>query len=177
MADKEKYYIPIGGTRIEVEKAVYEAYYKMSRRERYMEERDESNGVVSYHAMEANGIDGEAGLRDMSTDSLETVAMAKELHEQLHRCIAALPKAERELIHAIYFDGMTETKYSQKVKLSQSGISRRRKKTLSKLKVYGRKQEDLLLASIYDVFDLEQISYLLLPLSITVTVKVRLGRS
>lgn len=134
MADKEKYCIPIGGTRIEVEKAVYEAYYKMSRRERYMEERDESNGVVSYHAMEANGIDGEAGLRDMSTDSLETVAMAKELHEQLHRCIAALPKAERELIHAIYFDGMTETEYSQKVKLSQSGISRRRKKTLSKLR-------------------------------------------
>lgn len=66
MADKEKYYIPIEGTRIEVEKVVYEAYYKMSRRERYIEERDENNGVVSYHAIEANGIDGEAGLRDMS---------------------------------------------------------------------------------------------------------------
>lgn len=134
MADKETYYIPIEGTRIEVEKNVYEAYYKMSRRERYMEERDESNGVVSYHAMEANGINGEAGLRDMSADSLETVALAKELHDQLHRCIAALPKAERELIQAIYFDGLTEAEYAQRANLSQSGVSRKQKKTLSKLK-------------------------------------------
>lgn len=134
MADKETYYIPIEGTRIEVEKNVYEAYYKMSRRERYMEERDESNGVVSYHAMEANGIDGEAGLRDQLADSPETVAMAKELHEQLHRCIAALPKAEQELIQAIYFDGLTEAEYAQRANLSQSGVSRKQKKTLSKLK-------------------------------------------
>lgn len=134
MADKETYYIPIEGKRIEVEKNVYEAYYKMSRRERYMEERDESNGVVSYHAMAENGIDGEAGLRDMSADSLETVALAKELHEQLHRCIAALPKAERELIQAIYFDGLTEAEYAQRANLSQSGVSRKQKKTLSKLK-------------------------------------------
>lgn len=134
MADKEKYFIPIEGVRIEVEKDVYEAYYKMSRRERYMEERDESNGVVSYHAIEANGIDGEAGLRDLSVDSMETIALAKELREQLHRCISALPKAERELIHAIYFDGMTEAEYAQKANLSQSGVSRKQKKTLSKLK-------------------------------------------
>jgi len=134
MANKEKYYIPIEGARIEVGKDVYEAYYKMSRRERYMEERDESNGVVSYHAIESSGIDGEAGLRDMSVDSLEAAAMAKELREQLHRCIAALPKAERELIHAIYFDGLTEAEYAQKANLSQSGVSRKQKKTLSKLK-------------------------------------------
>lgn len=134
MADKEKYYIPIEGTRIEVEKVVYEAYYKMSRRERYIEERDENNGVVSYHAIEANGIDGEAGLRDMSVDSLETIALANELQEQLHRCIAALPKAERELIRAIYFDGLTEAEYAQRANLSQSGVSRKQKKTLSKLK-------------------------------------------
>lgn len=134
MSDKEKYYIPIEGARIEVEKDVYEAYYKMSRRERYMEERDESNGVVSYHAIEANSIDGEAGLRDLSVDSMETIALAKELRGQLHRCIAALPKAERELIHAVYFDGMTEAEYAQKANLSQSGVSRKQKKTLSKLK-------------------------------------------
>lgn len=104
MADKEKYFIPIEGKLIEVEKNVYLAYYKMDRRERYLEERDKDNGVVSYNAIDSQGINGESGLRDMETESMEAIALANELQNQLHRCIAALPKAERELIHAIYFE-------------------------------------------------------------------------
>lgn len=73
MAEKEKYYIRIEGKLIEVEKDVYETYYKMGRRERYLEEQDKENGVVSYHAIEANGIDGEAGLQDMSVESVEAI--------------------------------------------------------------------------------------------------------
>lgn len=37
MADKEKYFIPIEGKLIEVEKNVYVAYYKMDRREATLE--------------------------------------------------------------------------------------------------------------------------------------------
>ncbi len=134
MADKEKYFIPIEGKLIEVEKNVYVAYYKMDRRERYLEERDRDKGVVSYNTFDSQGIDGESGLQDVVTETMETIALANELRNQLHRCIAALPKAERELIHAIYFEGMTETEYASKSNMTQSGISRRRKKTLSKLK-------------------------------------------
>ena len=57
MADKEKYFIPIDGELIEVEKNVYVAYYKMNRRERYLEERDKDNGVVSYNTIDSQGID------------------------------------------------------------------------------------------------------------------------
>ena len=39
MADKENYYIPVEGKLIEVEEPVYTEYYRMSRRERYLEER------------------------------------------------------------------------------------------------------------------------------------------
>lgn len=134
MADKEKYFIPIEGKLSEVEKNVYVAYYKMDRRERYLEERDRDKGVVSYNTFDSQGIDGESGLQDVVTETMETIALANELRNQLHRCIAALPKAERELIHAIYFEGMTETEYASKSNMTQSGISRRRKKTLSKLK-------------------------------------------
>lgn len=70
----------------------------------------------------------------MVTETMEAITLANELRNQLHRCIAALPKAERELIYAIYFEGMTEAEYASKAKMTQSGISRRRKKTLSKLK-------------------------------------------
>lgn len=134
MADKEKYFIPIEGKLIEVEENVYVAYYKMDRRERYLEERDRDNGVVSYNTIDSQGIDGESGLQDVVTETMETIALANELRNQLHRCIAALPRAERELIYAIYFEGMTEAEYASKAKMTQSGISRRRKKTLSKLK-------------------------------------------
>ena len=134
MADKEKYFIPIEGKLIEVEKNVYVAYYKMDRRARYLEERDRDNGVVSYNTIDSQGIDGESGLQDVVTETMEAIALANELRNQLHRCIAALPRAERELIHAIYFEGMTEAEYASKAKMIQSGISRRRKKTLPKLK-------------------------------------------
>ena len=61
--------------------------------------------------------------------------MAKELIEQLHRYIDMLPRAERELIQAIYFDGLNDSEYARKSKVSQSGVSRRHKKILSKLRI------------------------------------------
>ena len=106
----------------------------MDRRERYLEERDKDNGVVSYNTIDSQGIDGESGLQDVVTETMEAIALANELRNQLHRCIAALPRAERELIHAIYFEGMTEAEYASKSNMTQSGISRRQKKILSKLK-------------------------------------------
>lgn len=71
MADKEKYFIPIEGKLIEVEKNVYVAYYKMDRRERYLEERDKDNGVVSYNTIDSQGIDGKSGLQDVVTETME----------------------------------------------------------------------------------------------------------
>ena len=134
MADKGKYYIPVEGELVEVEENVYVIYYRMGRRERYIEERDQENGVVSYNALDSDSRAGEMLLSKGATESMEELALANELRAQLHRCIAVLPRAERELIHAIYFEGMTEAEYAPRAKLTQSGVSRRRKKILSKLK-------------------------------------------
>lgn len=134
MADKKRYYIPVDGTVVEVEEAVYRTYYRMDRRERYLEERDKENGVLSYSALDGGGIVGEAAFEDTS-DSMENLVLEKELTERLHRCIDMLPKAERELIEAIYFDGLTEKAYASKAKMSQSAVSRKQKKILSKMKM------------------------------------------
>lgn len=64
MADKENYYIPVDGKLVEVEETVYTAYYKMSRRERYLEERDQENGVMSYDALDHNGMVGQEAFQD-----------------------------------------------------------------------------------------------------------------
>ena len=135
MADKQIYYIPIDGSLIEVEEPVYRAYYKMQRRERYLEERDRDNGVLSYNALDDGGILGEAVFEDPALGSMEDLALAKELVDQLHRCIAMLPRSEWELIKAIYFDGSTEKEYASQTRMSQSAVSRKRKKILSKMKM------------------------------------------
>ena len=134
MADKEKHYIPIEGKLIEVEENVYIAYYKMGRRERYLVERDQKNGLLSYDALDQDGIVGQEMMNDPEADSLEDLVLAKELKSQLHRCIEILSKSERELIQAIYFDGMSDTEYSKRIRKSQQTVSYRRKKVLSKLK-------------------------------------------
>ena len=73
-------------------------------------------------------------MSNISAPSVEDEMLASELLTLLHRCISVLPRAERELIQAIYFEGMTENEYAKKIRLTQSGVSRRRKKILSKLK-------------------------------------------
>lgn len=134
MVDKEKFFIPIEGKLIEVEENVYIAYYKMGRRERYLVERDQKNGLLSYDALDQDGIIGQEMMNAPEADSLEELVLAKELKSKLHRCIEILPKSERELIQAIYFDGMSDTEYSKRIKKSQQAVSYRRKKILLKLK-------------------------------------------
>ena len=134
MADKEQFFIPIEGKLIEVEENVYIAYYKMGRRERYLVERDQKNGVLSYDALDQDGIVGQEMMNDPEADSLEDLVMAKELKSKLRLCIAILSKSERELIQAIYFDGMSDTEYSKRINKTQQTVSYRRKKVLSKLK-------------------------------------------
>ena len=62
--------------------------------------------------------------------------MTREIHEKLHHAVDALPKAERELIQAIYFDGFTEKEYAVSSGLSQQGVSYRLRKILSKLRTF-----------------------------------------
>ena len=135
MADKEKYFIPVEGKLIEVEENVYVAYYKMGRRERYLEERDQANGVLSYDALDHDGMIGQEMFQDPGLSSLEDLELAKELIVQLHRCIDMLPRAERELIQAIYFDGMSDREYSKRINKTQPAVSGRHKKVLSKLRI------------------------------------------
>lgn len=136
MADKEKYYIPIEGKLIEVKENVYVAYYKMGRRERYLEEQDAEQGVFSYDALDNGKTVGEESFPDTSVASIEDLVLAKELADQLHRSIAMLPKGERDLIKAIYFEDMTDTEYSKQIAMTQQAVSYQHKRILSKLRFF-----------------------------------------
>lgn len=89
---------------------------------------------MSYDALDDGETVGVEVVPDLTTPSMEEAVMTREIHEKLHRAVEALPKTEKELIHAIYFDGMTTREYAKLSGLSQTGVSFRLRKKLSKLK-------------------------------------------
>lgn len=136
MAGKEKYIIKVEGKLVEVTPEVYYAYFRMERQERGQEEKKRRNGVISYDAMDDGGMVGLERIADLTSPSVEETAMTQEIHERLHRAVNALPNDERELIRAIYFDGLTEKEYAAISGLTQQGVSYRLRRILSKLKVF-----------------------------------------
>lgn len=136
MADKEKYLIKIQGKLIEVSEDVYYAYFHMERQERTQEEKQKRNDVFSYDSLDDGEIVGIESIADMTAPSLEEQAIAKEMHERLHHAVAALPRNERDLIRAIYFEGKTEREYAKQQGCSQNKVFKRRVKILSKLKMF-----------------------------------------
>lgn len=136
MADREKYMIKVEGKLVDVTPEVYYAYFRMERQERGQEEKKQRHDVMSYDALDNGETVGIEAVQDLSGPSMEEAAMTKEIHEKLHRAVENLPKAERELIQAIYFDGLTEAEYAKIAGMSQQGVSYRCKKILSELKSF-----------------------------------------
>ena len=108
MAEKDKYIIKVEGKLVEVTPEVYYAYFRMERQERWQEEKLQGHDVVSYDALDNTETVGVEVLPDLSLPSMEEVMMSREIYEKLHRAVEALPKEERDLIHAIYFEGKSE---------------------------------------------------------------------
>ena len=134
MAEKDQYIIRIHDDLIEVSRDIYHAYFHMERQERTQKEKQQRNQVLSYDALDNGDVVGLESIADLSSPSMEERVIANEMHDRLHHAVAALPKAERELIRAIYFEGLTEKDYAKSSGLSQTGVSYRRRKILSKLK-------------------------------------------
>lgn len=136
MADKEKYMINIQGKLIEVSEDVYYAYFRMERQERTQEEKQRRNEVMSYDALDNGETVGMENIADVSAPSMEELVIANEMRDRLHHAVAALPRNERELIRAIYFEGKTEREYAKQQGCSQNKVFKQRVKILSKLKMF-----------------------------------------
>lgn len=65
---------------------------------------------------------------------MEDTAIVHVLASELRRCLALLPAEERALIHALYYEELTEREYADKIKLSQKGVNKRHHKILRKLR-------------------------------------------
>lgn len=99
-----------------------------------MKEKDQRNGTVSYDGLDTPELSGLEMIPDRDAVSVEDAAMASILHDRLHRCLALLDKPDRELIHALYFEGLSEREYSKQTGVHHMTIHSRKAAILRRLK-------------------------------------------
>jgi RNA polymerase sigma factor (sigma-70 family) len=134
MAEHKKYYINVPGALVEVSEGVYFAYYQEKRRGRTLREKDERNGAVSYDGLDTPELTGQEMIPDRDAVSVEDAAIANILRGELRRCLALLDEPDRQLIQALYFEGLSERKYAKRVGIPQQTISDRKRRVLARLK-------------------------------------------
>lgn len=130
---KDKLFVPMYGTLMEVTEDEYISYYKDKRRQRYIEELSKKFGTFSYDALTTEEFNGEDILVDPKSD-VEAEVQARHFTEKLRAALSALSDKERELIKKHFFDGLSQVEISREYGVNQSNISRKIARILLKLK-------------------------------------------
>jgi len=134
MAEERTYYIRVQGQLVEVDNETYHIYYSIEHHRKTLDEKDVRNGRVLYNALDTKGTSGEGMLTDQAILSVEEIVTARLMYERLHQCMSLLPKEERKLIHALYFEGISEHQLSKRTGIPRMTIHDRKEKTLRKLR-------------------------------------------
>ncbi|KUK83191.1 MAG: hypothetical protein XD96_0466 [Petrotoga mobilis] len=129
----ERYFIPVDGKYYETTKEVYEVYYQMDRRERYLEERDLNKGVINFCDIDNEDYSAEEILSDKDTD-IEEEVINKILIKTVLEAIMTLDEEEKWLIQELFFCGKSQRKLSKETGIPLMTITNRKKRVLKKLK-------------------------------------------
>ncbi len=135
---RSAYYISVDGVSVPVSEEVYDTYHYYKRKEKTWEEKDARNGVVSYDAMDSDGMNGEEAFSDPVR--IEDVVINNVLIEQLHLHMAKLSDEDQELLYTIFYEGLSEDAYSKRCGIPQRTIHDRKVRAIMKLrKLFGKK--------------------------------------
>lgn len=134
MAEKRKYQIKVQGQLVPVCEEVYYTYYRMKRRELYLEEKDKAHGVFHYSALDTWETNGEDAIPDLTSPHLDDVVMDKLIEEKLHQCLTLLAKEEHKLIFALYFQNKSEHQIAAETGIPRMTIHNRKKRILDRLR-------------------------------------------
>lgn len=131
MAEK---YIKVRGKLVAVTEDIYYAYYHMARQCRTQAEKDRRNRVASYDALDTDDGLGIELLVDEVSPGVEETVVSHILVEKLHRCLAQLPRAEQNLLSALYLQGWSERKLAECTGTPYMTIHDRKIRALKKLR-------------------------------------------
>lgn len=101
--EREKYYIPIDGKLYETTREVYVAYYRMDRRERYLEERSRQK-ELSFDKLQELDFQivspYEADAKPTEEEAVSTIMI-----ERMLKAVSELCDEERALIEGLFLLG------------------------------------------------------------------------
>lgn len=138
--------IKVGKQSVPVTDEIYQEYYQMKRRERYMEEDikvgsskvDPETGEVTYKPSKEDSIQR---LMDKGQDfadekNLEDLVVDKAMLLILQEAMKELNRQEKELIEDLFYKDMTVRDVAQKEDISHVAVMKRRDKILAKLRKF-----------------------------------------
>lgn len=134
------YIITVDGIDVEVPEAVYRAYSQADRRERYVREEMEAGKLLSLDKLleddvplEPLGVDLVPSAEDTSLEQEERSETAMQL-KKLTEALSGLNTAERQLLQALYFEGIPAREYARQLGVYHRTVLYRRDKLLEKLR-------------------------------------------
>ena len=131
--NEKKYFIPVDGKYYETTKEVYEVYYQMDRRERYLEERDLNKGVINFCDIDNEDYSAEEMLSDKDTD-IEEEVINSILIKTVLEAIMTLDEEEKWLIQELFFYGKSEVVLAQETGIARTTLQSKKYKAFEKIK-------------------------------------------
>jgi DNA-directed RNA polymerase specialized sigma subunit len=139
-------FIKISKELVPVSEELYKEYYKMARRERYLEKDikvgridvDMTNEKVTFVDSKEDSVQRlmEQGLDLENDTTVEEIICDKAMLVILQEAMAELEREDKEIIQAIYYKKLTTREISERESVCQTAIVKRHKKVLEKLKKY-----------------------------------------
>lgn len=130
---KEKWFLPLHGTLMEVTKAEYDDFYKKKRRQKYINESAKECGEIYYSALDTEELNGEDIL--VSPEEPFDLYIADKLTiEKFPQTLSVLSKEERDIINSLYYEGVSERKLAKIMGIPRTTLGYQKQKILEKLK-------------------------------------------
>jgi DNA-directed RNA polymerase specialized sigma subunit len=139
--------IKIGKLSVEVREEIYKEYYKMKRRERYLEQDvkvgasivdQETGAVIGYKPSKEDSLQRllEKGKDFEDEHNVEEIAEEKAMLFILQEAMKELTRQEKELIDNLFNKNMSVRDVARKEKISHVALMKRRDKILEKLRKF-----------------------------------------
>ena len=134
MAEREKYYIGLNGQIFEVSKELYETYYKGQRKEKYFthdlkqehtkvdKETGEMIVIPSREDSYERLLEAEKQFAE-ETEKVEDVAVREVMLEKLNEALRILTDEETAIIHALFYQEISEVELAKKIRNSQNNLT------------------------------------------------------
>ncbi|HEY9059581.1 MAG TPA: sigma factor-like helix-turn-helix DNA-binding protein [Pseudobacteroides sp.] len=138
MDNEKRFYLRVGQNLEEVSEEIYKEYYKIQRRERYLEERDLAHGRFLYSQFDNvyEDILGEELLKDSTREDVCDFVVKKVMVEKLRKSLRLLSDEELELIIHLFYQEKSQRQISREISIPVMTINSRKDRILKKLKKY-----------------------------------------